>query len=49
MIFGKIKEQVEFSFGDDSIARAYDTILVPSLFESWASQLINDNKPWHRK
>ncbi len=41
-----MKKQVEFSFGDDSIAKAYDTILVPSLFEPWASQLINDNKPW---
>jgi len=40
------KKQVEFSFGNDSIAKAYDTILVPSLFEPWASQLINDNQPW---
>jgi len=41
-----MKDQVEFSFGDDSIARAYDTILVPSLFEPWTSQLIDDYKPW---
>ena len=41
-----MKKQAEFSFGDDSIAKAYDTVLVPSLFEPWASQLVNDNKPW---
>jgi ubiquinone/menaquinone biosynthesis C-methylase UbiE len=42
-----MKKQVEFSFGDDSIAKAYDTVLVPSLFEPWASQLVIDNKPWN--
>jgi ubiquinone/menaquinone biosynthesis C-methylase UbiE len=41
-----MKDQVDFSFGDDSIARAYDTILVPSLFEPWTFQLIDDYKPW---
>lgn len=38
--------KVEFSFGDDSIAKSYDRILVPSLFEPWAHQLIEDNQPW---
>ncbi|MEE9190292.1 MAG: methyltransferase domain-containing protein [Candidatus Neomarinimicrobiota bacterium] len=41
-----INKQDEFSFADDSIAKAYDTILVPSLFEPWALQLIQDNQPW---
>lgn len=41
-----MKKQVEFSFGDDSIANAYDTILVPSLFEPWALRLIQENQPW---
>lgn len=38
--------QVEFSFGDDSIAKSYDKILVPSLFEPWAVHLIENNQPW---
>lgn len=36
----------EFSFGDNSVAKAYDQILVPTLFEPWAKSLINKNKPW---
>jgi ubiquinone/menaquinone biosynthesis C-methylase UbiE len=36
----------EFSFGDDSIARAYDNLLVPHLFEPWASRVIEENQPW---
>lgn len=42
-----MNKQIEFSFGDDSIAKAYDTILVPSLFEPWTNQLIVDNGPWN--
>lgn len=42
-------EQVEFSFGDDSIAKSYDKILVPSLFEPWAIHLIENNQPWKNK
>ena len=45
-IMKNINKQREFSFADDSIAKAYDTILVPSLFEPWAVQLIQDNQPW---
>jgi len=41
-----MKKQVEFSFGDESIAKAYYSILVPSLFEPWAYQLVIDNRPW---
>jgi ubiquinone/menaquinone biosynthesis C-methylase UbiE len=41
-----INNQSEFSFAEDSVAKAYDTILVPSLFEPWAVQLIQDNQPW---
>lgn len=39
-------KQVEFSFGDDSIAKSYDKILVPSLFKPWAIHLIENNQPW---
>lgn len=41
-----MNKQVEFSFGDDSIAQSYDNILVPSLFEPWAIHLIENNQPW---
>jgi ubiquinone/menaquinone biosynthesis C-methylase UbiE len=40
---------IEFSFGDDSIAKSYDKILVPSLFEPWTLQLIEKNQPWAGK
>lgn len=36
----------EFSFGNDSVALAYDTVLVPALFKPWANRLIKENKPW---
>lgn len=36
----------EFSFGDDSVARAYDDVLVPILFEPWAKALIDTYGPW---
>ena len=39
-------KQVEFNFGDDSIAKSYDKILVPSLFKPWAINLIENNEPW---
>lgn len=39
-------ESVEFNFGNDSVARAYDTVLVPSIFEPWANRLIEENQPW---
>jgi len=35
----------EFSFSDDSIAHAYDNLLVPHLFEPWASRVIEENQP----
>jgi len=41
-----MENSVEFSFGDESVAVAYDTILVPSLFESWTNRLIAENQPW---
>jgi ubiquinone/menaquinone biosynthesis C-methylase UbiE len=41
-----MSKKVEFSFGDDSIAKSYDKILVPALFEPWAFHLIENNKPW---
>ncbi len=36
----------EFSFGDDSVAGAYDEVLVPILFEPWAKALIDAYGPW---
>ena len=36
----------EFSFGDDSVAGAYDDVLVPILFEPWAKALIDAYGPW---
>lgn len=35
-----------FSFGDDSVAKLYDTILVPSIFQPWANKLIKEHGPW---
>ena len=39
----------EFSFGDPSVARSYDTVLVPILFDPWAEQLVDDHAPWTGK
>ena len=39
-------KRVEFNFGDHSIAKSYDKILAPSLFEPWAIHLIKNNQPW---
>jgi ubiquinone/menaquinone biosynthesis C-methylase UbiE len=36
----------EFSFGDDSVAGAYDNALVPVLFEPWAVRLVEEYRPW---
>jgi len=35
-----------FSFDDNSIASAYDDVLVPILFEPWAKALIDAHGPW---
>ena len=41
-----MSEPQKFSFGDNSVASAYDNILVPVLFEPWAARLIKDYGPW---
>ena len=41
-----MSEIQEFSFGDNSVASAYDNVLVRFLFEPWAVRLIEENKPW---
>jgi ubiquinone/menaquinone biosynthesis C-methylase UbiE len=41
-----MSEIKEFSFGDDSVAIAYDSILVPILFEPWAVRLVDEYRPW---
>ena len=42
----KMETTPEFSFGNQSVALEYDTVLVPILFEPWASQLVEDFGPW---
>jgi hypothetical protein len=41
-----MSEIQEFSFGDNSVASAYDNVLVQILFEPWANRLIEENRPW---
>ena len=41
-----MNETAEFSFGDDSVASAYDNVLVKILFEPWAVRLVEENQPW---
>ena len=36
----------EFSFSDDSVAGAYEDVLVPVLFKPWAQVLIDAHGPW---
>ena len=44
-----MKEPNDFSFSDDSVAGAYDDVLVPILFEPWAEALIDADGPWGGK
>jgi len=44
-----MEKPVEFSFGADDVARAYDQFLVPSLFEPWAADLLSQHGPWAGK
>jgi ubiquinone/menaquinone biosynthesis C-methylase UbiE len=41
-----MSEKKEFSFGDNSVASAYDNVLVQILFESWANRLVDEYRPW---
>jgi len=41
-----MSEKQEFSFGDNSVASAYDNVLVRYLFKPWALRLVEDNQPW---
>jgi SAM-dependent methyltransferase len=41
-----MSEKQEFSFGDNTVASAYDNVLVRFLFEPWAARLIEENQPW---
>jgi len=41
-----MKKSSEFSFGDQSVADAYDAVLVPILFDPWAAQLVDDFNVW---
>ncbi len=41
-----MNETREFSFDDDSVASAYDNVLVQVLFEPWAVRLVEEYRPW---
>lgn len=41
-----MNETQKFSFGDSSVASAYDDVLVPVLFKPWAARLIGEYGPW---
>ncbi|WP_299243214.1 class I SAM-dependent methyltransferase [uncultured Aquimarina sp.] len=41
-----MSEDIKFDFADDSIAQAYDDVLVPLLFDPWTTKLIHENEPW---
>jgi ubiquinone/menaquinone biosynthesis C-methylase UbiE len=41
-----MSEPGEFSFGDSSVANAYDDFLVPVLFRPWAVKLVEEHQPW---
>lgn len=36
----------EFDFGDDSVARDYDAVIVPTLFHAWTERLVDQHGPW---
>jgi ubiquinone/menaquinone biosynthesis C-methylase UbiE len=35
-----------FNFGTDSVAKSYDDVLVPLIFEPWANSLIEEHRLW---
>ena len=39
----------KFSFGSESIAKAYNDVLVPTLFEPWAKSILLESGPWAGK
>ena len=41
-----MNETQKFNFKDNSVANAYDDVLVPVLFEPWAARLIEEYGPW---
>lgn len=41
-----MKKPSAFKFNSSSVANAYDTVLVPVLFEPWAESLIKENSNW---
>jgi ubiquinone/menaquinone biosynthesis C-methylase UbiE len=41
-----MSESQGFTFGDNSVASAYDNVLVRVLFEPWAVRLIEEYQPW---
>lgn len=44
-----MSNQPVFSFGNKSVAKAYNNHLVPVLFDPWARQLIKNHAPWSHK
>ncbi len=41
-----MSEANDFDFGDDTVARDYDAVIVPTLFYPWAQQLVDNYGPW---
>ncbi len=42
-----MSDSIDFDFNSDSVARAYNEVLVPTLFSPWANRLIDTHGPWH--
>ena len=42
-------ESSNFSFNDNSVANAYDEVLVPVLFEPWAVRLVEEHPQWENQ
>ncbi len=40
---------MKFDFGAESVAKAYDKVLVPVLFSPWARMMVQENMPWAGK
>ena len=41
----KHQDSPKFNFGNNAVAKAYDSILVPVLFEPWAKALVEEHQP----
>jgi SAM-dependent methyltransferase len=44
-----VPEAAEFDFNSTVVARSYDEVLVPALFEPWAARLLDEHTEWMGK